>query len=112
MRRTIVIGVVALLSAVVMGQAQAKPIDYDTYCKLPDTQEKRAAFRATPADNRANLVRTQLERWRDANQARLDDNQKAALAALIKSVTPDTYADSPEGEAARVKSRAISSEVE
>ena len=89
----------------------AKPIDYDTYCKLPDAESKRTAFFETTAENRGTLVRTQLERWRDANQACLDDKQKAALAALIKSITAESYINGPQGEPARLKSREIATEV-
>jgi len=108
MRRTVLAGVLAVLSVAVMAQTQAaKPIDYETYYKLPDAEAKQAAFRATTAESRGTLIKTQLERWRDANQSRLDEKQKAVLAELIQSITPDTYAEGPQGEAARIKSRAI-----
>ena len=58
------------------------------------------------------LARTHLERWRDANQTRLDDKQKTALAEFIKSITSDTYAAGSQAEEARVKSRAIITNVE
>ena len=113
MRRTIVACVLAVLPAVVMAQAQtAKGIDYETFCKLPDEQAKRAAFGATTAENRGTLARTHLERWRDANQTRLDDKQKAVLAELIKSITSETYGNTPQSEESRVKSRAIITDVE
>ena len=115
MRRIVLSCVMAAVLAGVMVQAQAqsiKPIDYETYCKLPDAEAKRTAFMETTAENRGTLVRTQLERWRDANQARLDEKQKATLAALIKSITAESYADGPQGEEARVKSRAITLEVQ
>lgn len=107
MQRAIVATVFAVLSAGVMAQEPAKPIDYDTYCKIADGAAKKAAFMATTAENRGTLVRTQLERWRDANQARLDEKQKAVLAELIQATTAETYADGPQGEAARLKGRAI-----
>lgn len=97
---------------VIAQQPVAKPVDYDTYCKLSDPEAKRAAFMATTAENRGVLVRTQLERWRDANLSRLNDKQKASLAAVIASITADSYGDSPQGEAARVKSRALITELE
>ena len=98
----VVAGSVGVLAA---GQVP-NPIAYDTFCKLPDS-EKKAAFSATTAENRGELVRTHLERWREANRARLYDKQLAYLAAMIESITSDSYSDSPEGEAARAKSRAI-----
>ena len=53
-----------------------------------------------------------MERWRDVNLSRLNDKQKASLAAVIKSITADSYADSPQGQEARVKSRALITELE
>jgi hypothetical protein len=112
MRRQIVTCAFAILSVALMAQETAKPIDYDTFCKLPDQQAKKMAFGATTAENRGTLARTHIERWRDANQARLDDKQKAVLAELLKSITADSYAAGPQGEEARVKSRAIVTNVE
>ena len=114
MRSLITIVVLAVSAGSVLtaqGQA-AKPIDYETFCKIPDAESKRAAFMATTAENRGTLVRTQLERWRDANQARLDDKQKASFEAIIKSITSVTYVDGPEGEESRIKSRALMTEHE
>ena len=113
MRRTIISCVLAVGSIGVVAQEQAaKPLDYETYCKLPDPESKRVAFLATTAESRGTLVRTQLERWRDANQARLNEKQKASLAEVIKSITSETYANGPKGEEARVKSRAMLAEFE
>jgi len=93
------------------GLAQApqtgQAIDYETFCKLPDVEAKRTAFLATSSDNRGVLVRTQLERFRDANRDRLNAKQLAALSDLIAAVTPDTYAEGPKGEEARVNARRL-----
>ena len=101
------VGVTAWTGATVAGQA-AQKVEYDVFCKLPDADAKRQAFMAASPDNRAVLVRTQLERWRDANRARLSDKQLSALAELIAVITPDTYTDGPNGEEARVKARSVS----
>lgn len=82
-------------------------VAYETFCKLPDVQAKRTAFLAATPENRALLVRTQLERWRDANRGRLNDKQLAALADLIAAVTPDAYSEGPQHEEARVKARKL-----
>jgi hypothetical protein len=97
----------ACLVSVTSAQQVANRIDYDTFCKLPDQDAKRSAFRATTAENRGEIVRTHLQRWRDANRTRLNDKQMAYLAAMIESITSETYSDGPKGEEARVKSRAI-----
>ena len=83
MRHQIVAFAFAILSAGEKAQEAAKQNDYDTFCKLPDRQAKKIAFDATTAENRGTLARTHIERWRDANQTRLVDKQKAALAEFI-----------------------------
>jgi hypothetical protein len=75
--------------------------------KLRNLEEKRAAFQQASASNRGDLVRTQVERWRDANRARLSQKQIDYLGELITSITADSYADGPKGEEARRKSRAL-----
>jgi len=84
-----------------------QPVDYETFCKLPDVQTKRSTFVAASPENRAVLVRTQLERWRDANRERLNPKQLAAIADLIAAVTADTYSEGPKGEEARAKTRSL-----
>jgi len=110
MKRLAKIAVVTALAfsglAILRAQSVAQ-IDYDSYCKLADVTAKREAFFATTPENRGVLVRTQIERWRDANKARLSEVQLTFLAELLATVTPDTYADGPKGEEARQKSRPL-----
>ena len=96
-----------IVPATIATAQTSKEIDYETFCKLPDVAAKRSAFLAAPAENRANLVRTQLERWRDANRLRLTALQIAGLAELIATIQPETYTDGPQGEEQRVKARAV-----
>lgn len=98
-----------LASGPTLAQQSAVPTqpDYDTFCKIDDPAEKRQAFLGTTAENRGKLIRTHLERWRDANKARLNEKQLAHLSAMIDSITAETYADGPAGEKAREKSRAL-----
>ena len=94
-----------------MGPAAAwqrgQSLEYDAFCKLPDAQIKREAWLAASAENKAVLIRTQIERWRDANRARLNDKQLASLAELIAAVTADTYGEGPKAEEARAKARPL-----
>ena len=105
---TLMLVVGTLSVAPTAAQQAQQTVDYDIFCKLPDTQTKRETFLAVSPDNRAQLVRTQLERWRDANRAKLTEKQLTALAELIAAITPDTYAEGPKGEEARVKARSLS----
>lgn len=104
---TIAVAGIALLGSVVASGQAPQKLDYDAFCKLPDVQAKRTAFSATSAENRAELVRTQLERWRDANRAKLSTRQVAFLNELIAAIGPDTYSDGPKAEEQRVKTRAL-----
>ena len=75
-----VIGSLLLVSAALsVGPVRAaqtpQNLEYEVFCKIADVQERRTAFLATTPENRATLVRTQLERWRDANKARLNAKQ-------------------------------------
>ena len=82
-------------SAAALTTQQSTPgIAYEVFCKLPDAESKRAAFVSTTAENQAELVRTQVERWRDASHARLNAKQLEFLKELIAFITPQAYAGS------------------
>jgi hypothetical protein len=78
--------------------------DYENFCKRP-SDEKLKLFNELPAENRAELVRTQMERWRDANQKRLTPPQMSSLKEMLEIVTPDLYRPEKQTEAttARMK---------
>jgi hypothetical protein len=74
--------------------------------RLASQRERIAkAVRRSCAVGRAQRRRTAGRG--DANRPRLNDKQVAYLAALIPSITSDSYSDGPKGEEARAKSRAI-----
>lgn len=98
----------AALSAAPVRAAQTpQTLEYEAFCKIADVQERRTAFLATTPENRALLVRTQLERWRDANRTRLNPKQLESLANLIAAVTPDSYGQGPKADEARAKMRPL-----
>ena len=82
------------------------PIAYETFCKLP-TEDRRAAFQQTTAENRATLVRTHVERWRDANTARLNTAQLDALKEMLAVITSEAYSGGPSTDEARARLRAL-----
>jgi hypothetical protein len=64
--------------------------DYDSFCwRAPG--EKKTVFDAISADNRAELARTQIERWRDANLKRLTPPQLISLKEMLELMTADLY---------------------
>jgi len=94
--------ILALVLAASRPSAQTpQKLEYDTFCKLPDVESKRQAFLATTPENRVELARTQTERWRDANKARLKPAQLTALANVIAAFTTELYSEGPKAEAAR-----------
>jgi len=104
--------VVAVLSAIgsvsPFAAVQSKQkIEYDTFCKLPDVEAKRSAFVAATPENQAELARTQIERWRDANMARLKPEQAEFLAEMIAFVTPEAYAPGQASSEMRAKRRTL-----
>jgi hypothetical protein len=93
------------LVASVIAQAPA-PVTYEAFCKL-DQETRRRAFNEVTAENRADLVRTHIERWQDANRDRLTPQQLALLKELLALITPDTYRGGAGTEEARLKAREI-----
>jgi hypothetical protein len=76
-------------SMVVVHAAQST-VDYDTFMQQ-DVQGRLRTFNAITPENRAVLVRTQVERWLAANQDRLTSDQTAAMRDFIAFVQPDAY---------------------
>ena len=76
----------------------AAELDYDTFCKKTQ-QEKRALFRAATPVQKAAIMRNQMERFRDANRARLSKEQSTLLADVIAALTPSVFEDNREAQA-------------
>ncbi len=84
----ILVSVVTLMSIVV--SAQPVSIDYDTFC-AQNEQERIRTFNVVSAETRAELIRTRITRWLDANSARLSLEQVAMIRENIAFVTADAY---------------------
>jgi hypothetical protein len=86
--------VLRLLFFVALFQAAAQTpatISYETYCQK-DEAEKKQLFRSSTPENQSMLARTQIERWRDANEARLTAEQLAVIKELLAAATAETFA--------------------
>jgi hypothetical protein len=70
--------------------AQASKIEYDAFCTL-DLKSKQKVFGEIKPENRANLVRTQAQRWLDKNRARLTPEQVKVMEENIAFVKADLY---------------------
>jgi hypothetical protein len=99
----------ATSAAALTTQQSTLGISYEVFCKLPDVERKRAAFVSTTAENQAELVRTHVERWRDANQARLNAKQLEFLKELIAFLGPEAYS-TPRSNEVRTRQRDFSAQ--
>jgi hypothetical protein len=106
-RRDLFAALIAALSLAIPahGQRTQAPaaVDYDTFMQQDVEGRIRTFNRITP-ENRAALVRTQIERWLAKNRDRLTAEQRAVMNENLAFVTTERYAQkmSPE-EAARAR---------
>ncbi len=94
------------LSYLTMAHSQAKPLDYDSLCKL-DKAERLYAFMNTSPDIHAEMMKTHFSRVLTAYRGELTAEQYAYIAELVATFTPDTYTDGPAGEQARQKQQKL-----
>ena len=106
-----VIGVAALAFSSSVS-AQAPTVDYDTLMQQQDKAAIRRQFAQLSPENKALIVRTQIERWISANRARLSPAQLQVMQEMAAVVSPDLYSPNrTEATLARVQElekRAIS----
>ena len=86
----------------------AAELEYDVFCRKTQ-QEKRSLFRAATAAQKAAIMRNQMERFRDANRARLSKEQLDLLAEVLAAMTPAAFEDNKEAQA---KMAALSDRIE
>ena len=83
-------------------------LEYETFCKKTQ-QEKRSLFRAATPAQKAAIARRQMERFRDANRARLSKTQLDLLGEFLVAISPSLF----EGDAkAQAQVEALSGRVE
>ena len=70
--------------------AQASRIEYDVFCSM-DLKNKERVFGEISPENRAALVRTQIQRWLDKNRSRLTAEQIKIMEENIAIVKADLY---------------------
>ena len=102
---------VAALAFSSSASAQAPTVDYDTLMQQ-DKAAIRRQFNQLSPENKALIVRTQIERWIAANRARLSPAQLQVMEEMAAVVSPDLYSPNrTEATLARVQElekRAIS----
>ena len=85
-----VIGVAALAFSSSVS-AQAPTVDYDTLMQQQDKAAIRRQFAQLSPENKALIVRTQIERWISANRARFSPAQLQVMQEMAAVVSPDLY---------------------
>ena len=105
MRRAAIAGALMVGSSLAVTAQQlpaGKPMAYETYCRM-ERAEKRAAFKSMPAEHRAALMRTHLEKWREANKATLTEAQLAFLKEMAAATSPAMFGGGTEAEQAKAR---------
>jgi hypothetical protein len=70
---------------------QEQPIiSYDRFMPKP-LEERIRIFNDVSAENRAELMKTHIERWLAANRRRLTGEQVAVVEEIIPFITPEKY---------------------
>jgi len=97
MQIVIVVAIATVLggqSAVALAQTPPSPttgvVDYDTFMQR-DTQGRLRTFNQVTPENRAELVRTQIQRWVEKNRSRLTPEQLKVMDENLAFVTADRY---------------------
>ena len=94
MIRRVVAMAVLVLAAVTASAGQetstAPTIDYDTFMQM-DAQGRIRTFNQITPENRAEVVRTHIERWLEKNRSRLNAEQIKVMEENIAFVTADVY---------------------
>ena len=90
MKRALLVVALFVLSMVPAAAQTPPTADYDTFFKL-DVQGRIRLFNQISAENRAALVKEQIERWTEANRSTLSSAQLDVLKAAAAFATPDKY---------------------
>jgi len=97
----VVVSLVGTVAAAQQGAPTSAPMPYEVYC-AKSLSEKNQIFKAASPEQKVSLWRTQVERWRDANNARLNADQRALIQELLAMLVPETFTpagNTPEMEA-------------
>ena len=72
------------------GRAQDAAVSYDTFMRL-DAPGRQTRFQAITPENRAELLREQLARWRQLHAAELNAEEQQVLDDVAASIRPDNF---------------------
>ncbi len=109
LKRVISFGVAVLILTATAPAAYGQPahIDYDTFMQ-GDLDARIAAFQTITAENKAEIVRTQLDRWLTINRRRLTPEQIAIMEENRAFVTAELY-EQPRTPASTARAKELES---
>jgi len=81
-----------LLAAVAALAIQSGAISYDDFMKT-DASDRIARFNQITSENRAEIVKTHITRWRDANKSELSKDQLAIIEEQLALISPEMYSE-------------------
>jgi hypothetical protein len=76
--------------AVLVTSVAAQNVTYDTFMQLPPDQ-RRAQFQTLTAEQKAELVRTHVQRYLAKHRSSLTLDQVAFLEENVRTISPDNY---------------------
>ena len=85
---------VPLLASALLGAESPRPggLSYEELMKLPRAKRGNT-FKTLSPQNKADVVRTHLQRWLDSHKDSLSQKQKDLIADNLALVAPDLYRD-------------------
>lgn len=91
--------------------APAPAVSYETYCQK-DRMGKQDLRKTMTAEQKAEMARTQLERWRDANDSRLTAEQRSLITDWIKVIPESVLARAQRSAESEARLTALAGKIE
>jgi deoxyribodipyrimidine photolyase len=90
MKRSVFILLGTLAATATLAAQVSAGVDYDTFMKQ-DVQSRIKVFNQVSPEDRADIVRTQIQRWVKANRTRLTREQLDMTQEWLTFVTAENY---------------------
>jgi hypothetical protein len=94
-RAVVVVSLVCLCAAHAAAQEPPPYMDYATFTAL-DVDARHDAFLQVTPENRADLMRTRLQGWRDEQAPNFSPEQVAQLEENLAFISPELYREPPD----------------
>ena len=91
--------------------APAPAVSYETYCQK-DRIGKQELRKTMTVEQKAEMARTQIERWRDANESRLTAEQRSLITDWIKVIPESALPRAQRGPESEARLTALAAKIE